>query len=196
MRIQEDPGMTDPVQVLRLRTAPLWKRALAQVVDLVAYLPFHLAMAYGAELGAQWGTMVPFALAILVYIPIPVAFTALRGATFGKMALGLRVVVPGLRSPGWRHAWNRQGLFIAVLLLTVLEQGAVMARLGPGSTFEQVVEEAAADPSGWGWVAHVSVSLVWASALLVLLRSDRRGLHDLWGGSTVVEIPKVRRWKA
>lgn len=191
-----DPGMTEPLQVLRLRNAPLWKRGLAQIIDLFAYLPFHLAMAYGAELGAQWGTMIPFALAMLVYVPIPVAFTALRGATFGKMALGLRVVVPGLQVPGWRHAWNRQALFIAVLLLTVLEQGAVMSRLGPGSTFEQVVEEAATNPSGWGWVAHVAVSLVWATVLLVLLRSDRRGLHDIWGGSTVVEIPKVRRWKA
>ena len=188
--------MSEMPQALLLRTAPLWKRALAQVVDLFAYLPFHLAMAYGAELGAQWGSMIPFALAMLVYVPIPVAFTALRGATFGKMALGLRVVVPGQRFPGWRHAWNRQALFIAVLLLTVLEQGAVMARLGPGSTFEQVVEESATNPSGWGWVAHLSVSLVWASALLVLLRSDRRGLHDLWGETTVVEMPKVRRWKA
>lgn len=188
--------MSESPQILRLRTAPLWKRGLAQVVDLFAYLPFHLAMAYGAELGAQWGSMIPFALAILVYVPIPVAFTALRGATFGKMALGLRVVVPGRNVPGWRHAWNRQALFVAVLLLTVLEQGAVMARLGPGSTFEQVVEESATNPSGWGWVAHLSVSLVWASALLVLLRSDRRGLHDLWGESTVVEMPKVRRWKA
>lgn len=188
--------MSEPLQVLRLRAAPLWKRALAQVIDLVAYLPFHLAMAYGAELGSQWGSPVPFALAMLVYVPVPVAFTALRGATFGKMALGLRVVVPGLRVPGWRHAWNRQALFIAVLLLTVLEQGQVMSRLGPGSTFEQVVEEAATNPSGWGWIAHVSVSLVWASALLVLLRTDRRGLHDLWGETTVVEMPKVRRWQA
>lgn len=188
--------MTEPLQVLKLRIAPLWKRALAQVVDLFAYLPFHLAMAYGAELGAQWGTMAPFAMAMLVYVPVPVAFTALRGATFGKMALGLRVVVPGRQLPGWRHAWNRQALFIAVLLLTVLEQGAVMSRLGPGSTFEQVVEASAAEPSGWGWVAHLSVSLIWASVLLVLLRSDRRGLHDLLGESTVVEMPKVRRWKA
>lgn len=188
--------MTEPIQILRLRTAPLWKRALAQVVDLIAFLPFHLGMAYGAELGAQWGSMAPFALAMLVYVPVPVAFTALRGATLGKMAFGLRVVVPGLAVPGWRHAWNRQALFIAVLLLTVLEQGAVMARLGPGSSFEQVVEEAAANPAGWGWVAHVAVSLVWASVLLVLLRNDRRGIHDLWGGSTVIEVPKVRRWKA
>lgn len=188
--------MSEPMQILRLRAAPLWKRALAQVLDLLASLPFFLAMAYGAELGAQWGSMVPFAAAMLVYVPVPVAFTALRGATFGKMALGLRVMVPGRRVPGWRHAWNRQALFLAVLLLTVLEQGAVMSRLGPGSTFEQVVEASAAEPSGWGWVAHLSVSLIWASVLLVLLRSDRRGLHDLLGESTVVEMPKVRRWKA
>lgn len=165
---------------------PLWRRFLAQIVDFLAFLPFYMAIGYGAELGAVWGSPLPFAIAILVFLPVPIIFLALRGATPGKLLLRLRVMGLDGRALGWRRAWNRQALFIAVLLLSVLEEGGAMGRLGPGSDLQSVVAEAAENMSAWGWLAQLAASLVWASVLLVLVRPDRRGLHDLWAGSVVV----------
>ena len=174
------------VDILLFRPPPLWRRFLAQALDLLVFLPFWMGIGFGAELGASWGNPIPFALAVLVFVPVPAFFLAWRGATPGKALLGLRVVgIDGL-ALGWRRAWNRQMLFIVVLLLSVLEEGAAMGRLGPGRSIQDVVEDAAAGLTFWGGLAQLSASLVWASALLVLIRKDRRGLHDLWGGCVVV----------
>jgi len=152
------------------------------------FIPFYMGMGFGAELGASWGNPLPFAISVALFSPVPVAFLALRGATPGKRFLGLRVMGIDGCDLGWRRAWNRQALFIAVLLLSVLEEGAAMSRLGPGVEIEKVIEEAAMNLSTWGWTAQLAASLVWASALLVLVRPDRRGLHDLWGGTIVVDV--------
>lgn len=176
----------DRQDLILFRPSPLWRRFLAQTVDLLAFLPFYMGIGFGAELGAAWGSPLPFAFAVLVFVPVPIAFLALRGATPGKLLLRLRVVGVDGRPLGWRRAWNRQALFAAVLLLSVLEEGAAMVRLGPGADIQKVVEDAAGNMSGWGWTAQLAASLVWASALLVMVRPDRRGLHDLWGSSIVV----------
>lgn len=183
--------MHEPIgDILLFRPPPLWRRVLAQFLDLLVYLPFYMGIGYGAELGASWGSPAPFALAVLLFAPVPVMFLAWRGATPGKAMLGLRVVGIDGGALGWRRAWNRQGLFIAVLLLSVIEEGAAMGRLGPGRSIQDVVEEAAAGLTVWGGVAQLAASLVWASVLLVLIRKDRRGLHDLWGASVVVSAPR------
>lgn len=174
------------MDMIFFRPPPLWRRFLAQVVDLLVFLPFYMGIGFGAELGASWGNPIPFALAVMVFVPVPIAFLALRGATPGKALLRLRVVGTDGHPLGWRRAWNRQALFAAVLLLSVLEEGGAMGRLGPGRNIQDVVEDAAKNLSMWGGLAQLSASLVWASALLVLVRTDRRGIHDLWGGSVVV----------
>lgn len=178
--------MDDTQELILFRPPALWRRLLAQIVDLLVFLPFYMGIGFGAELGAVWGTPMPFALAVLLFVPVPVAFLALRGATPGKFLLRMRVIGTDGRTLGWRRAWNRQFLFASVFLLSVLEEGSAMGRLGPGTDIQAVVEEAANHMSAWGWIAQLAASLVWASALLVLVRPDRRGLHDLWGGSIVV----------
>ena len=182
--------MDDSPKLLLFRPSPIWRRILAQVVDVLVYLPFYMGMGFGAELGATWGNPLPFAIAVALFAPVSVGFLALRGATPGKKLLGLRVLAIDGRRLGWRQAWNRQALFVAVLLLSVLEEGAAMGRLGPGADIQAVIEDAALNLSAWGWVAQFAASLVWASVLLVLIRPDRRGLHDLWGGTIVVYEPK------
>lgn len=178
--------MDDTQELIIFRPPALWRRLLAQLVDLLVFLPFYMGIGFGAELGAAWGSPMPFAVAVLVFVPVPVIFLAMRGATPGKLLLRLRVVGVDGRELGWRRAWNRQVLFASVLLLSVLEEGSAMGRLGAGVDIQTVVEEAAVNMSAWGWIAQLAASLVWASALLVLVRPDRRGLHDLWGGSVVV----------
>jgi uncharacterized RDD family membrane protein YckC len=178
------------------RPAPLWKRALAQLADLALLVVVGVAFSGVVRLSYQWGTMLPTGLLVVLWQSSLVGFVALLGATPGKLLLRLRVSVPGQAVPGWRRAWNRQAPFLAVQILSLVEQAGAMARLGPGATLDELMAEAATNPSGWGWAAHLAFMVVWVAALFVLMRPDRRGLHDLWADSVVVEGRSFRAWRA
>jgi uncharacterized RDD family membrane protein YckC len=178
------------------RPAPLWKRALAQFVDVLLLLATGVVFSDVVRISYEWGTMLPTGALMVLWQTTLVAFVALRGATPGKLLLGLRVAVPGQSSPGWRRAWNRQAPFLAVQILSMVEQAVAVARLGPGVTLDALVSEAANNPSGWGWAAQLSFMVVWVSALFVVMRPDRRGLHDLWADTVVVDGRSFRAWRA
>jgi len=178
------------------RPAPLWRRALAQIADLGLLLFVAPLFSDAFDLSAQWGSILPMAVVVALWQPIVVAFVAFWGATPGKMLMGLRVVVPGETRLGWRRAWNRQSPFLAVQFLSLLEQAGALIRLGPGTTLDDLVLEAATNPSGWTWMGHLATMLVWASALFVLMRPDRRGIHDLWADTVVVVGRPIRAWRA
>lgn len=178
------------------RAAPLWKRGLAQFVDLLLLVAIGVVFSEVVRLSYEWGTMLPTAVLMVLWQTSLVAFVALRGATPGKLLLGLRVAVPGQSSPGWRRAWNRQAPFLAIQILSLVEQAGAVSRLGPGVTLDALMAEAATNPSGWGWAAHLSFMVVWVSALFVVMRPDRRGLHDLWADTVVVDARSFRAWRA
>jgi len=192
--------MNDLPNLTLLHPAPIWKRALAQAIDLLVFSPFHFVMGIGLILAFAWGTILPFGLAVALYLPIPVALTALRGATPGKLLLRLRIVAIDAGIPGWRRAWNRQALFLAWLLFQVLALGDAVNRLGPGmdlsdpKILDRVYESIAENPSGWGWATQFCGMMIWGSGVLALLRADRRGFHDLWADTLVVEAPSKLPW--
>lgn len=185
--------MNELSNAMILRPAPLWKRGLAQMVDLAIFLPIATTGFYQSAL---WGHALPFAIAMALTLLVPVVSTALLGGSLGKRLLRLRVVSLGTGLADWRVAWNRHALFSAWVLCSVLAVAPVIDRIGPWKNLAMPPEDFQQSLTGWGVATYVCQTLVWASSLLVLLRPDRRGLHDLWAGTVVVESRTVRSWLA
>ncbi|MCB9496751.1 MAG: RDD family protein [Fibrobacteria bacterium] len=183
--------MTESANIVLLRPAPLWMRALAQVADLGILVLLSPLFGLATQVSLQWGNALPLGISAVFYAVLPVVMLSVWGATPGKMLLGLRVVAPGEVRLGWRRAWNRQALFQIVPFLFVIVVGSAIAHVGPGVTAEEFLERAPLDPSPWAGALQMVLWATWISALVGAFRPDRRGLHDLWSGTVVV----LRRWR-
>lgn len=188
-----DSGTDEEFDPPAARSAPavpatLIQRIVANVVDAAILLPWALLLALAMEASVRWGSNLPTVLAAVLVVPWQVGMLARRGGTPGKLLMGLRVVCMDGSPLGTAQAWNRMALFYASLFLSLLHQGAVLGRLGPGTSLESLVDAVGTEETVWVWPGNVAILLVWVSAFLVLVRGDRRGLHDLWSDSIVVRV--------
>lgn len=126
--------------------APMWRRAVARGIDLVAvfvwmwmlsllHVLFHLPLWSDAVDPAPWGNTF---LAVVTYVVLlaayEIGFVAHDGATPGKEVMGLRVVQDGTDlTPTWRQATLRFLLPGTAQLLPGVWPGAALAA-GYGAT--------------------------------------------------------------
>jgi len=118
--------------VIELRRAPTARRVAAWAVDGVPFAV--LAGASAAVLGADPGLLVPALTALaLAGFTYQLLCTWLLGATFGKRAVGLRVVGPDGARPGLGRSARRAGAAVlGVALIGVGPLVTLFTRTGRG----------------------------------------------------------------
>ena len=132
------PLVTGEAVALDLRVAALPSRAVARTVDGVVQVALLVGLALLAGLATGGSSdAVAAAVGILVLVLVLLAYpvvqeTLLRGRTFGKMAMGLRVVRDDGGPIGFRQALVR-GLAVLVDLPTVFTVSVLCMLLHPRS---------------------------------------------------------------
>lgn len=179
-RLARPPGWTQPEarrlvgEVLRSSRplASAWRRLLAQLADAVVWLTAAVVMLIsgvgmvkaGSDVGAlRW-------LGPAIGVVYGVGFVAWRGATPGKMLLGIRVVRSALSAT----ARNRCPPHVLAALVRYL----VLA--GPFWYPDQ-------PPA----VRVLATALMIACIAPIVFTAQRRGLHDVLAGTVVVNVHGV-----
>lgn len=179
-----------------IRFARIGSRALALLIDIAVEIVVFIVLAVvaglvlaAAHLGGLYddalGQATWVILLVLVVAGYPIVLeTATRGRTFGKMALGLRVVRTDGGPIAFRHALARALVGVAIewpgLTMPFLTWTAAMTtmvvdprgrRLGDLAAGTMVIHDR--DPASWGWVPLMPPPLAgWARSL------DLTGLDD------------------
>jgi len=114
-------------------------RFVATLIDTAILLPVFYALAAvtgGTTAGGFELTGVPFIIGLAIGIGYYVAFEALRGATVGKMVVGLRVVKADGSAIGWPESAIRNvlriidGLFFYLIAAIFVWTSEKRKRLG------------------------------------------------------------------
>ena len=184
--------MNDEPQLQAWTPGEPWRRLLASLADLIFFLPVNFAIAVAIETSLAWRNAAPLLGAGILWTWLQLWFLVRFQGTPGKRLLGLRVFKIDGSRPGWRDAANRQILFILLLAVTILDfqHAASLPSIPPGTGLEGFLEPMAQNPSRWTWVGNAGMGVLWGSCLLLVLRSDRRAIYDLWAGTVVVRPAK------
>jgi len=169
-----------------------WRRFLATLLDIVVFLPMALLVLLATGLSIQWQNSAPLTAANVLWWFTTLYLIVRFQGTPGKRLMGLRIFRTDGRRPGWMEAINRQILFIGLSSFSILQQGALLSYIPPGTTMEAYPSLLAEHPTTWAWVGDAGLALLWASCLLILMRPDRRALYDLWSGTVVVRQLKTK----
>lgn len=190
------PLVTGEAVPLDIRVARLGSRVLAFLIDLliqvILYLLLVMLIGFALLVVGRAGLVdeallraLGIVMVVVVVIGYPTAMLTLtRGATVGKLALGLRVVRDDGGPVGFRHALTRTlvgaavefpGLFMPFvgwgLSIVLMTSSPLSKRLGDHTAGTFVIHERNLD--AWGWVPAMPPGLaVWASTL------DLAGLDD------------------
>jgi len=169
-----------------------WRRLLATLLDLVIFLPMAILVFLATDLSIQWQNPAPMTVANVSWWFATLYLIVRFQGTPGKRLMGLRIFRTDGRRPEWMDAINRQILFIGLSSFSVLQQGALLSYIPPGTTLDAYPKLLAEHPTSWAWVGDAGLALLWASCLLVMMRPDRRALYDLWSGTVVVRPLKTK----
>lgn len=163
-----------------------WRRLLATIADQVFFLPIAVLGAPATETSIRWQSAAPLLGVAILWTWSTLWMIVRFQGTPGKRLLGLRIFrVDGTRI-GWLDAINRQLLYIGLWAFVILHQSASLSNVAPDATVETYIQALAQNPTSWAWVGDAGLALLWASIMLVLMRSDRRALYELWSGTVVV----------
>lgn len=149
-------------------------------------------MAMATQLALQWQNSAPLAGVSVLWWALNLYLIVRFQGTPGKRLMGLRILRMDGGSPGWIDAINRQILYIGLSAFSILHQGAVLPNVPPGTNLEAFLDLLTQSPSSWTWVTDAGLALLWASCLLIMMRPDRRALYDLWSGTVVVRLSKIK----
>ncbi len=101
------PGNRDQLAALGLTLAEPWPRIGARLIDglILIVVAFPIALAVVGSATSTRGVLVAAVFLAIAGVVYEVGMIALKGATLGKMAVGIHVVtVEGLNPPGWGPA--------------------------------------------------------------------------------------------
>jgi uncharacterized RDD family membrane protein YckC len=174
--------------------AGLGVRAGARVIDFL--IVFGVLLFLAVVTGSSWGMPITGVLAA----GYEVLFVWFRGATPGKRALGLRVVVAGGAGPGGLGGpggWGSDAGMGPAAGAPRGDEGPVGRAAAPGvplssSVFRWAVLGAWAlldgepDPESTGLFQLVGFVVIVVAVVMIATRPDRRGPHDLVGSTQVV----------
>lgn len=173
------------------RLASPYKRIAAETCNwAVGYLFFTMAMFLVFLVGRQFGltsrggTLVVGGLCTVLYgafVGVYIVGIAFSGRTPGKLLLGLRVVGKEGRSVGFTRSLIRFIVAYPVLAIYVPRILYYIIARAPGGSLEQMFMSGIFVVQGL--LALVSLYLMW-------MQSNRRALHDLAAGTTVVRDPR------
>ena len=130
------------------------------------------------EYDYQKATVLQNSISVVIYILYFIAFQFLyKGQTVGKKLLKLRVVTKEEKEPSLTTFVVR-GIIIEGILATFLSLIAIV--LLSKDTYLTI----------YTWLSMLSSTFIVASALMVLYRKDRRGLHDMMAKTIVIKEEK------
>jgi uncharacterized RDD family membrane protein YckC len=171
-----------------------WRRVWARTIDAIVLLPL-LAINYWFWAESRWLIVVaalPLALVTPAYLVI---FHVLRGQSFGKIVLGLKVQSIEGSALSWTRAIVR---FIPVTAFQVVWAiGVITSALAISEDAFQtasLMEVSRLIRQGTpAWVrlcTHLYMLWVLADAIVLVNSSRKRAIHDLMAGTVVIQMSK------
>jgi uncharacterized RDD family membrane protein YckC len=169
--------------------AGFWRRLGAWAIDSLIFLPLvPFSLWVWSEL-KSWAIVMMLTQSLLspAYL---VGFHALRGQSFGKMALGLKVEMDDAHPISWRGAIVRFSPLIAFQIVSAIGIASAIGSLSEpelmtASFWQKSLLIAEHRPS---WLSHFqTVWTLWliADVLVLVASSRKRAIHDLLGGTVV-----------
>lgn len=170
--------------------AGFWLRFGAAMIDLVFLIPLGLAFAYLHKF--SFSLAIAFApVSAFLFSVYNIYFNAKFGGTIGKLAVGIRVTRPDGSWIGWREAWLRSCIDVALAAawMTVeiyaLMKVNVQTYLSSG-VFERMELLESLYPAWCSYIERVGDVWCWSELVVLLLNRRRRALHDFIAGTVVI----------
>ncbi len=199
--------MSKPESPSSTRLATANRRIVARWIDLVivgntgAFALLYLWTRFISPYPARWmgdesvDKFVSLAIGFICLMVYDAACTKVWGRTFGKMALGLRVVASDGSPLTWQRAWNRaasvwlRGEALGIPLLFLIASAVAMRRVAKGgqASWDMIAETRVERDSVKGLVGGplgavaglLLAALVWAGVLSLQLRARRPNIAQL-----------------
>jgi len=172
-----------------------WIRFGAYWLDALILMPFSLLVTWLNGLNREifFFTFIP-SLAVSIFFHV---YCVKRwGGSPGKLICGLRIVSTSLQAAGWREAWLRYSILLAVSLLSMavyiyaLNQmsDAEYLRLSFLERSKRIVELGGSMQTAATWLTQI---WVWSEFIVLLTNKQRRALHDFVAGTLVIKNAKI-----
>jgi len=174
------------------RYASFWERLLANLIDACILLFLSIAATFLA-IASERGWFVVHAFAIAADLSYPIVMHAKYGQTVGKRILRIQLRRVSGESITWMHALLRSSVDVAIaaahlwIILFAAIDGSI--RVSPETTIKELGLSFGA-VKGARLIRQIGSAWTWSEIASVLLRKDRRALHDLLAGTIVVKVPR------
>jgi uncharacterized RDD family membrane protein YckC len=173
-----------------MRYATFWHRLVAMFVDALLFLPLGVAHIWLASASKT--------AAILLVVPMAGAYAAYSiffhgrfGQTIGKQAAHIRVVRVSGDRIGWREAWLRSSVDVAISIVTSIGMLWALTAIRDADYYRVDWLECqrnlhALQPDWVGWAVAAGQCWYWSELVVMLFNRKRRALHDFLAGTVVV----------
>jgi uncharacterized RDD family membrane protein YckC len=174
------------------RYATLPQRLCALIVDGLVFAAFWFPMtALALSSGRGWLAIHIFV--VCVGMSYDILMHAKFGQTVGKMVLAIQLRTVEGAVVNWKHALKRASVDIVLgatnLGVVVWAASNSAIRVTPDMTVAEFWSSIGA-LSGASLVRKIGSVWSWSEIATMVLRTDRRALHDLLGGTVVVQVSK------
>ncbi|MEX2214602.1 MAG: RDD family protein [Phycisphaeraceae bacterium] len=169
--------------------ATFWQRFWAMWIDFLVLLPV-IAL-------SMWLNEQSRAMAMLTVIPATSFFFAYTiychgrfGKTLGKHAMGIRVVLTNGQRIGWREAFLRSSVDIALSILGIIARFIALTKITDAEFnalewLDRGKRLYDLEPPELAWVTVASQVWIWSELVIMLTNKERRALHDFIAGTVV-----------
>lgn len=175
----------------KVKYAGFWPRLGATILDVIAVLPVVLGLAWFNVVSLKSPAL--FMLGTLVTTAYKPVMEALYGATFGKMALDIKVVKSDLRRVDVRSVIFRNVFHIVPSIVSALLTLGVfyMPEMENVKSYPEFLALVAL-AGGADMVNNVS-GLIYVVDGIAMMADDRsRSIHDRIAGTCVIVVDKSR----
>ena len=169
--------------------ASFWQRFGAMWIDFFVLVPliFFAVWVQSISRVAAMALLVPMAVAAGGYT---IYCHGRYGRTFGKYAVGIRVVRTKGERIGWGEAWMRSSIDVVFSVLGVVSSFIALVAI-PDAQYNGIgfVERTqtlqALEPTWLAWTPVASQIWIWSEVVVMLFNKQRRALHDFIADTVV-----------
>jgi uncharacterized RDD family membrane protein YckC len=171
--------------------AGFWKRFGAAIVDTLVFIPFMVVFHFTQGLSIL-SAMATIVVSSLLFSAYTVYFHYKFGATFGKMAVGIKITFPDGSKIGLKQALLRSSVDLGFAFFMVLAQVIAITNADP-NIYLNAGFMARAEyimplfPAWYGLVSTVSQLWFWSEFLVLLFNKRKRAIHDFIAGTVVIK---------